>query len=320
MNYILLLIGFVLLIKSADYFVDGASAIAKKFRIPTIVIGLTIVAFGTSAPEAAVSITSGLQGQNGMAIGNVVGSNIFNLVVVVGVAAFICPLKVKKCTIVKDFPFAILSSFVLLIISGDLMFAGSSKNILSRADGIILLILFGIYMYYLIEIALESRKLAVTTESTEEIKELSTGKSLILCIGGIVGIILGGKFVVDSASSIALAWGMSESLVGLTIVAIGTSLPELVTSIVASTKGESDIALGNVIGSNIFNIFFILGISCFIHPIAVGPGVFTDMFILLIISIVAYVFAVTKKSINRIEGAVLTLSYIVYMIFIIIRK
>ncbi|MEG0014516.1 MAG: calcium/sodium antiporter [Cellulosilyticaceae bacterium] len=317
MEYILILVGFILLIKGADYFVDGASSIAKTFRIPTLIIGLTIVAFGTSAPEAAVSVTSALQGQNEIAVGNIVGSNIFNLLLVVGIAAFICPLKVKKSIIVKEFPFTLLSGFVLLVLAQDIIFQGATANILTRADGIMLLVLFGIFMYYLIELALTTR-----TEVNEEddIKPMPIGKSVLLSVGGVVAIILGGKMVVDSASTIALAWGMSQSLVGLTIIAIGTSLPELVTSIVAARKGESDIALGNVIGSCIFNVFFILGMSATIHPIAVSTEVFTDMTIMLIVTIVTYIFAITKKNINKIEGIILVLTYVAYMTFIIMRN
>lgn len=317
MEYILILVGFVLLIKGADYFVDGASSIAKTFRIPTLIIGLTIVAFGTSAPEAAVSITSALQGQNEIAVGNVVGSNIFNLLLVVGVAAFIYPLSVKKSIIVKEFPFTLLSGFVLLVLAQDIMFQGATANVLTRADGIMLLVLFGIFMYYLIELALTTR-----TEISEEddIKAMPLSKSILLSVGGVVAIVFGGKMVVDSASTIAMAWGMSQSLVGLTIIAIGTSLPELVTSIVAARKGESDIALGNVIGSCIFNVFFILGMSATIHPIAVSTEVFTDMTIMLIVTIVTYIFAVTKKNISKIEGIILVLTYVAYMTFIIMRN
>ncbi|WP_069998279.1 calcium/sodium antiporter [Cellulosilyticum sp. I15G10I2] len=325
MDYIILIAGFLLLVKGADFFVEGSSSIARKVRIPTLIIGLTLVAFGTSAPEAAVSITSALQGQNDMAIGNIVGSNIFNLLLVVGIAAFISPLKVKRSIIFKEFPFALLSAFVLLILAYDTQFQDSSKNILTQADGMMLLVLFGIFMYYLIELALTSRATTkgqqIETEAEAvEGSSISNFKSIIFAIGGIVGIILGGKFVVDAATEIALGLGMSESLVGLTIVAVGTSLPELVTSIVAARRGQSDIALGNVIGSNIFNVFFVLGISAWISPIAISDTVFFDMLFLLGISIVAYLFAITKKSIDKFEGIFLASTYIAYLTFIIIRN
>lgn len=264
MNYILLLVGFVFLIKGADGFVSGASSIAKKFNIPPLIIGLTIVAFGTSAPEAAVSVTAALKGQNDMAIANVVGSNIFNFLVVIGITSMIKPIKVQKSTIIKEFPFVILASFVFSVISHDTRFQDASQNMLSKADGYILLSLFAIFMYYLIEMAFTSKD----NEQQEEIEEIPLNKSIIYSILGIIGIIIGGQLVVDSASNIALAWGMSENLVGLTIVSVGTSLPELVTSIVAARKGESDIAIGNAVGSNIFNLLFVLGLSSAIHSIA----------------------------------------------------
>lgn len=316
MSYILLLLGFVLLIKGADYFVEGASSIAKKFRIPTLIIGLTIVAFGTSAPEAAVSIASAIKGQNEIALGNVIGSNIFNLLFVVGMAAVICPLQVKKSMIIKEFPFAILSCLVLVILVQDQLFGTSTMVVLNRGDGLILLLFFCIFMYYLIGVAISARSEAVE----EEIAVMPLGRSSLFTLGGIIGIVVGGDIVVDSASEIALAWGMSQNLVGLTIVAVGTSLPELVTSIVAARKGETDITLGNVIGSNLFNVFFILGISSCIHPIAVNPNIIVDSLFLLAVTLVTYFFAITKKTINKIEGGCLVAVYIIYMIFIIIRN
>lgn len=317
MNYILLLIGFILLIKGADFFVSGASSIAKSFKIPTLIIGLTIVAFGTSAPEAAVSVTAALSGQNDIAIANVVGSNIFNLLAVIGIASMINSVKVQKTTIIKEFPFAILASLVLMILSHDTRFQGYNENLLTKADGLILLALFMIFMYYLIEIAITSKE-EMDIEQGDE--KMPISKSITWSILGVIGIIFGGRIVVDCATSIALSLGMSENLVGLTIVAVGTSLPELVTSVVAARKGESDIAMGNVIGSNLFNIMFVLGISSFIHPIAVHPIVFIDMLVMLIVTIIAYIFAFTKKRITKVEGLILTLTYIGYMIFVIIRQ
>lgn len=317
MSYILLIIGFLLLIKGADTFVVGSSSIAKIFNVPTLIIGLTIVAFGTSAPEAAVSVTAALKGNNDMAIANVVGSNIFNILAVVGIAAFINPIKVQKSTIIKEFPFAILASVVLLILAHDIKFQGYNENLLTRADGLMLLSLFGIFMYYLIEMALTSKE----DMNVEQAKEnISMGKSILMSALGIIGILIGGQLVVNSASSIAIAWGMSENLVGLTIVAVGTSLPEFVTSIIAARKGESDIAIGNVVGSNLFNILFVLGLSATISNISVHPVVFIDMLIMIIVTILAYTLAATRKSINKFEGAILAMLYIVYMIFVIIRQ
>ncbi len=315
MSYFILVIGFVLLIKGADLFVDGASSIAKSLKIPSLIIGLTIVAFGTSAPEAAVSITGAFAGANDITVGNVIGSNLFNLLVVVGVASFISPLNVKRSIIAKEFPFAIMGAFVLIVLGYDSRYHNYPDNVLTRADGIMLLVLLAIFMYYLIELALTSRKNGV--EEEEEIKVYSMPKSIGLCLIGVIGIVLGGDWVVDAASDIALKFGMSQSMVGLTIVAVGTSLPELVTSIVAARKGESDIALGNVIGSNIFNIFFVLGISSFIHEITINTAVFFDMFIMLAASFITYGFAASKRKINKPEGAFLVLLYVVYMAFVI---
>lgn len=317
MKYVILLIGFILLIKSADYFVVGASSIAKALNIPTIIIGLTIVAFGTSAPEAAVSISAAMKGQNDIAIANVVGSNIFNILFVLGISAIIAPVKVQKTTIIKEFPFALLASLVLLILSHDIKFQGYNENALTRSDGLMLFALFSIFMYYLLEMALSSKEeMDVEQGSSRD----PIAKSILLSIGGIIGIIIGGNLVVDSATNIAIDLGMSENLVGLTIVSIGTSLPELVTSVVAARKGESDIAMGNIIGSNIFNILFVLGASSIIHTIHVQPIVFVDMIIMLIVTGVTYVFAISKKQVNRFEGIILTATYIAYMIFIIIRQ
>lgn len=317
MKYVILLIGFILLIKSADYFVVGASSIAKALNIPTIIIGLTIVAFGTSAPEAAVSISAAMKGQNDIAIANVVGSNIFNILFVLGISAIIAPVKVQKTTIIKEFPFALLASLVLLILSHDIKFQGYNENALTRSDGLMLFALFSIFMYYLLEMALSSKEeMDVEQGSSRD----PIAKSILLSIGGIIGIIIGGNLVVDSATNIAIDLGMSENLVGLTIVSIGTSLPELVTSVVAARKGESDIAMGNIIGSNIFNILFVLGASSIIHTIHVQPIVFVDMIIMLIVTAITYVFAISKKQVNRFEGIILTATYIAYMIFIIIRQ
>ncbi|SHJ75499.1 calcium/sodium antiporter [Paramaledivibacter caminithermalis] len=315
MDYIALLLGFVFLIKGADFFVDGSSSIAKKLKVPSILIGLTIVAFGTSAPEALVSINAALKGVNEIAIGNVVGSNLFNFLIVVGVSSVINPLKVKKGTILKEFPFAILASFVLFILSADKLLQETSDNFLSKADGLILLSLFLVFLYYLIELAILGKE-----DYKEEIKDKPLSKSILFSILGVIGIMIGAELVVNSSSLIAIRLGMSENLVGLTIVAIGTSLPELVTSIVAAIKKESDIAMGNVIGSNMFNILFVLGISSAIRPIPINSGIFFDMICLLLVTVITYIFSITKKVVFRSEGIFLTLSYIIYMWYIIIRN
>lgn len=302
MDYLVLVIGFIFLIKGADLFVDGASAIAKIFKVPPILIGLTIVAFGTSAPEAAVSINAALVGSNEIALGNVIGSNIFNLLMVIGFAAILNPLKIQRTTILKEFPFAILTCVVLLIAGADEFLQGTSSNMISRADGLILISLFFVFIYYLVEMALLSKE-----DYLDEVKNISLTKSILITIVGIVGIVFGADWVVNSSSSIAIDFGMSKSLVGLTFVAIGTSLPELVTSIVAALKNESDIAMGNVIGSNMLNVLFVLGISVTIRPIPMNPILLYDMTFLLIVTLLTYFFAITKKTIYKGEGVILVL-------------
>lgn len=316
MTYIILLIGFLFLIKGADFFVEGSSSIAKRFNIPSLIIGLTIVAFGTSAPEAAVSITAAIGGQNEMAIANVVGSNIFNILFVVGVTAMIRPIYVQKSTILKEFPFLLLSSIVLAILAYDVKFQGYKQNILTRSDGLIFIALFIIFIYYLVDMAINSND-----ETNEEnYKIMSLSKSILLSIGGLLGIIIGGNFVVNSASDIAMSLGMSENLVGLTIVAVGTSLPELATSIVAAKKGESDIAIGNAVGSNIFNILFVLGISSCISNVPVQVEAFTDMFVMIVSTLIVYILAISNRKISKVEGMIINLLYISYFIFIIYRQ
>ena len=319
MNYLLLLVGFALLIKGADFFVDGASAIARKLKIPTMLIGLTIVAFGTSAPEAAVSINAALAKSSELAIGNIVGSNIFNILLVVGIAAIIKPINIKKNTILKEFPFMLLATIILYILGNDIMFQGSTSNILTQGDGLIILSVFAVFLYYLVEMAFLSKE-ANMENALDDKEEIKIGKSMTWGVLGLGGILFGSDIVVNSSTTIALQLGMSETLVGLTIVAIGTSLPELVTSVVAARKGEGDIAVGNVIGSNLFNILFILGASSVITPVAVEAKILTDIIFLLGITILTYLFAITKKNVSRIEGVMLTLLYIGYTMYIIIRN
>lgn len=318
MNYILLIVGFLLLIKGADIFVDGASSIAKKLGIPPVIVGLTIVSIGTSAPELAVSIISSLQGSNEIAIGNVIGSNLFNTLMVLGLTTIVLPLIIKKDTIKVDFMINILVTFLLFILTFGKIF--SNYNIISRIDGLILVAICVIYMIFLI---IKSKKTNIS-EISEDEKNIRIAKKIVAVILGAVGIVLGGKLVVDSATNIAYSLGMSEKLVGLTIVAMGTSLPELVTSVVAATKGENDIALGNVLGSNIFNILLILGVSSAITPIPVAQNLIVDFIFLLCVSI--FIFALIifskgkEKKLTRIEGIVLVVLYIGYIIYIINRN
>lgn len=322
LNILLLIIGFVGLIKGADFFVDGSSALARIFKVPGVIIGLTIVAMGTSAPELAVSTSAAIQGANEIALSNVVGSNIFNLLGVLGVCALICPIPIEKSIIKRDFPFSILITIGLFIVTGiglfsgfDFLHTGMLENIgmISRPVGIVLLIVFVGYIGTLIFLAKRNK---VTEDDSG--KNMPVWKCLLLIVIGLASIIIGGQLVVENAKGIAAALGMSETLIGLTIVAIGTSLPELVTSIVAARKGENGLAVGNVVGSNIFNILFILGVSATIHPIAVNYASVIDLLILVVVSIVTYVFSLTKK-ISRIEGAVMILMYAATVVFAIVR-
>lgn len=315
MEYIFLILGFLMLIKGADFFVDGASNLAKAFNVPSILIGLTIVAFGTSAPEVAVSISASLKGNNSIAIGNVLGSNIFNVSFILGISAIFFPLSVQKNTIKKEIPLMLLASISLLVLGMDTMFDNQKQMLISRSDGFMLLLLFLVFFYYIIEIALNSKN----EESIEKnVLNKNIFKILIKVAIGLILIILGGNFVVDNSIIIAKNFGLSETLIGLTIVAIGTSLPELVTSIVASIKKQSDIAVGNVVGSNIFNTFFILGASASINPLYVDKNLSFDIFFNLIISTVLLIFAFRKKDINRLEGFALLFMYISYMLYLIL--
>ena len=325
-NVILLLIGFVLLVKGADYFVDGSSSIAKKLRIPSVIVGLTIVAMGTSLPELAVSVTAGLNHANEIAISNVVGSNLFNLIVVLGVCAAISPIAVDKSVMKTDMPVMLGVTGILAIMFADFVKPWSGavekgySGTLSRLNGAILLVLFIAYITYTVKKALKHRKNVMNAETEESNeKQQKVWVSLIYIIGGIIAIKYGGDFVVDSASALAIKFGMSPTLVGLTIVAVGTSLPELVTSIVAAKKGETGLAIGNVVGSNIFNILFILGVSSVISPIAVITDSFIDIVIVLVVSIVVFGFGKSRDKISRKEGIIMISIYIIYMIYAIMR-
>lgn len=319
MEYVWLILGFVLLIKGADWFVDGASALSKKFGIPSIVIGLTVVAFGTSMPEASVSISAAISQSSGISIGNVVGSNIFNLLVVAGASAIFCPIAVDKSIIKKDMPYSFLITLALLFLSFSVFPTATPDNVLSRADGIILLLFFTVFMFYTVRSALS----APAPEEDANEKIMPVWQQLLFIAIGLAGICIGGNRVVEGAKEIAANFGMSDSLIGLTIVAIGTSLPELVTSIVAARKGESDIAIGNVIGSNIFNILFVLGVSSVITPIVINSAdVVNSMYDIIIVALstlVVYIPVVRKQKISRLSGILMVAGYIVYTACIIMR-
>ena len=319
MNYIILIVGFALLIKGADIFVGGASAVAKKIGIPPVIVGLTIVSIGTSAPELAVSIISALKGNNEIAIGNVLGSNLFNILMVLGVTTMVLPMIVKKEKIKADFSINIFLTVLLFVLTFDSIF-GSANNIISRTDGLILVIICIAYIGFLIFKAKKTNM----PNPTEEEKNINVLGKIVSIIIGAIGIVLGGQLVVDSATNIAYSIGMSEKLVGLTIVAMGTSLPELVTSVVAAVKGEEDIALGNILGSNIFNILLIIGSSSLITPISVARTLIVDFIFLTAVSV--FVFGLIffnkkqEKKLSRVEGAILVALYAGYIIYIICRN
>lgn len=319
MSIILLMIGLALLIIGANFFVDGASKIASYLHISPLLIGLTIVAFGTSSPEATVSILAAMGGNADVAIGNVVGSNIFNITLVVGLTAIIYPLQVENETIRKEIPFTLLASVALMIFISDKVLESVSNNVVTRSDGLILLLLFTVFLYYLFEVARRGRS---NTREEKMFRPTAAvwGKQILFTILGLGAIIFGGDLVVDGATAIALSFGMSKTLVGLTIVAIGTSLPELVTSITAAFKKESEIALGNIVGSNIFNILFVLGAAATISPLGVDPKISIDITLMIILTILLLVFSRTNFKIGKFEGIILAAAYIGYLIYIIARN
>ena len=320
---LLLAVGFAFLVKGADFFVEGSSSIAKKLKVPPIIIGLTIVAMGTSLPETAVSVTASLVQNNELAVSNVVGSNIFNLMFVIGVCSILTPIMVQKATVVRDIPLSLGCALFLLVlgISG---LGDKTGMTLGHADGVIFLIVFAGYIFTMVRSAMKARAAGqkVEIEGVEEcdnMKELSYGKSILFLIVGAAAIAFGGDLTVDTASRIAIELGMSQTLVGLTIVSIGTSLPELVTSVVAARKNELDMAVGNAVGSNIFNILMVLGISSAISPVALIRENIIDIVLLMVFSVMVWIFAGTRKKIERKEGIIMVVVYLVYCAYIIAR-
>lgn len=324
MNILLLIGGLILILLGANGLTDGAASVAKRFRIPPIVIGLTIVAFGTSAPELTVSVSSALKGSADIAIGNVVGSNIFNTLMIVGCTALFAPIIITRNTLRKEIPLCILSSIVLLICANDVFLDKASENILNRVDGLLLLCFFVIFMGYTFAIAskpatMEQQAEYPVIEEETEIKSLPWWKSILYIIGGLAALIFGGQLFVDGATGIARNLGVSESIIGLTLVAGGTSLPELATSIVAALKKNPEIAIGNVIGSNLFNIFFVLGCSASITPLHLSGITNFDLFTLVGSGILLWLFGLffAKRTITRIEGGIMILCYVAYTVVLI---
>lgn len=321
---VFLVIGFAFLMKGADFFVEGSSSIAKRLKVPPIIIGLTIVAMGTSLPETAVSVTASLVNNNELAVSNVVGSNIFNLMVVVGVCSILTPILVQKETIRRDIPFSMICALLLLGLG--ILAAGDTIGMrLGHLDGMILLGFFAGYIVVMIQSAMKARAAGknVDMEGREELEEeigiLSWPKSILFIVGGALAIAFGGDLTVDAASRIAIDLGMSQTLVGLTIVSIGTSLPELVTSVVAARKNEVDMAVGNAVGSNIFNILMVLGVASAINPVALIRENIIDIVILIVFSLIVWIYAATKQRISRKEGISMVCMYLIYAGYIIWR-
>lgn len=306
------IIGFVLLVKGADFFVEGSGSVAKKFNIPVFIIGMTIVAMGTSAPECAVSISASLRGINGMAISNVIGSNIFNLLVVCGVCALFQPLVIKKETLKKEFPFSVLVAVIIGVM-------GLAGMMVGHMDGIILVVIFALFLYWMVRSAKKSMQAGEDVEA-EEIKDLPIWKCLVFIGGGLVAIVIGGQMVVNCSETIARGFGLSETLIGLTICSIGTSLPELVTSVVAARKNQAGMALGNVIGSNIFNILLVGGLASAISPIAVNMNNLIDIVILVAVSLYIMILVWRKQLLTRAGGVSILAIYAAYMVYICVRE
>ncbi len=330
---ILLIVGFVLLIKGADFFVEGSSSVAKKLKVPPLIIGMTIVAMGTSLPEAAVSVSASMNDANSLAVSNVVGSNIFNLMMVLGICALFNKLKVGKDVLRRDYPFSIICALLMIFLGVFGFKEDGSYGMnweMDRLAGIIYLVLFVCFITILIISAMKARKKAQETgvaaersladEMEDEVAEIPVWKSIIYIVLGAVAIKFGGDWVVDGAVAIAERIGVSDTIIGLTICAVGTSLPELVTSIVAARKNQLDMAIGNVVGSNVFNILFVLGIASTISPIPFAIENIIDICVLIAFSVLIYIFCITKKSINKVEGGVMVALYVIFMVYVCLRE
>ncbi len=318
LQIIILLVGFIVLIKGADIFVDGASSTARNLKVSRLVIGLTIIAFGTSAPELAISIKALMSGSGDMVLGNVIGSNIINILLILGVSSLCCTLRVKSNTIRKELPITIMMSLLLVTLFVDHLFDPSQVNMISHSDGFVILLFFMVFIYYLFSI-IRKKKEDDDPNTLEDDPKFTMYKSVIFVLLGLVAIILGSNFVVDSASEIAKMMGISERIIALTIIAIGTSLPELVTSIVAARKGEQDMLIGNIIGSNIFNIGMVLGL-----PVALFGGVsgvgfsYVDLILFLTSALMLFVAASNDKVISKKEGIIMIFTFIMYYAYVII--
>lgn len=317
LDYILFVIGFVLLIKGADMLVDGASALAKRFNVSNLVIGLTVVSFGTSAPELIVNLIASFKGDADLAVGNVLGSNIANILLILGVSAIIYPLTVQKNTVWKEIPFSLLAAIVLGFMVNDVYFNGYDVNILSRSEGYILLAFFVVFLYYTSSIARES-----SFDEELEISDMSVGKASLFIFLGMLGLMFGGDWIVDGAILIANNIGVSQTFIGLSVVAIGTSLPELATSAIAAYKRNTDIAIGNIVGSNIFNIFWILGVSSVIKPLPFNDESLLSLLLVIVSSLILFasIFVGRKNRIGKSEGIIFLIIYFAYLTYLFLGQ
>lgn len=317
LTYILFVAGFVLLIKGADLLVDGASSIARRLNISNIVIGLTIVAFGTSAPELVVNLIASIEGNTDIAIGNILGSNIANIFLILGVSALIYPITANKNTVLKEIPFSLLAAVLVGFTANDMLFDNSDTSVITRIDGLVYLLFFIVFFYYIFGITKSDSDMP-----EKEYKDYSTAKSAVYIILGLTGLVIGGKWIVEGAISIAQLLNMSEAVIGLTVVAVGTSLPELATSAVAAYKRESDIAIGNVVGSNIFNIFWILGISAVIHPLPFETSSNIDIIMVILASVVLFfaMYVGRRHTLQRWQGIIMILIYAAYVVYRIMNQ
>ena len=319
LEYFLFVIGIFLLLKGADYLVDGSSSLAKKLKVPTLVIGLTVVAFGTSMPELVVNVLAALKGSGDIAFGNIIGSNIANILLILGITATITRIKVQHSTTWKEIPFSLLAIVVLFIFANTLFLDKLSLNYILRFEGIILLLFFAIFLYYVFE--LSKRNKSQMTDEKLDIKQLSSLKIFLYILAGLIALYFGGKWTVDGAVSLARLFGMSEYFISLTVIAIGTSLPELITSIVAALKKDMDLAVGNIVGSNIFNIFWILGLSSLITPIAIPTFAIIDLLVLLVTTFLLFLFMFIgkKHELERWQGITFVILYVFYIVHLILR-
>jgi len=329
MIYVLFVIGFVLLIKGADLLVEGASTLAQRYGVPSIIVGLTIVAFGTSLPELIINVISAVRGNTDIAMGNVIGSNISNILLIMGLTAAICPLKVKASTAWKEIPFSMLALAVLFVVSNDVLIDNLRESLITRSDGVLMFCVFAIFIYYLFEMALKHHAEIPLDGTGRQVKKIAKEEKrqkkiwviVLMLLGGLVGLYLGGRWVVEGAVVIARKFGLSDFLISASIIAVGTSLPELVTSLTAAIKEEPDLSVGNIVGSNIFNVFLVLGTTSIIKPIPVTPGINNDIIFTMVITLYLFLFLFLGKDykIERWQGVVFFILYVFYIAYIILR-